>query len=107
MTAAAKTNHANEREHRRELAEKINALLVGRINTVGSLTLLAGTTSTVITDANAHPNCMPILTATNAPAAQLVGGAIGVRVSARNTGSFTLTHGSPASDCTFLYALLG
>lgn len=107
MTAPVSTENARDSEHRREIANALNQVLRGQINTVGELTVLAGTTSTVIADVNAHMGSMPILTATNAPAASLVGGAVGIRVSARAVGSFTLTHGSPASDCTFLYALLG
>lgn len=102
MTAAVKTSGTKEAEHRRELATAINQLIIGRINSVGTLTIANATTSTVVTDPNAHVGSVPLLTPTNAAAA-----AISPYVTARSLNSFTLTHANPGAPATFLYALLG
>lgn len=102
MTAAVKTSGAKEAEHRRELATAINQLIVGRINSIGEITIANGTTSTVVTDPNAYARSVPLLIPTNAAAA-----AISPYVSARSLNSFTLTHANPGASATFIYALLG
>lgn len=104
MTAAVKTSNANDKEHRRELATAINALIIGRINSIGSFTSANGTTSTVVTDTNAHPGSIPRWTPTNAAAAAIQNS---MYVSARGNGTFTLTHNNPGASATFIYSLLG
>ncbi|MGJ4906577.1 hypothetical protein [Bradyrhizobium sp. HKCCYLS2033] len=85
----------------------LQQLAAGRSNAVGSVTLAAGTTATVVADKNCAAGSTPILTpATASAAAELGNGTI--YVSAVANGSFTLTHASSAvTTRTFLYALLG
>lgn len=104
MTAAVKTSNANDVEHRREIASTVNALLLGRINAIGTFTAANGTTSTTIADANAHPGSVPRWTPTNAAAAAIQSS---MYVSARGAGSFTVTHTNPGASATFIYSLLG
>lgn len=89
----------------REIAERINALILGRINTVGTVTLVANATTTTVTDENAHRQVAPILIPTTANAAAALATTY---VSARGSGTFTLTHANAATtDRTFIYVLLG
>lgn len=98
MTQALSTNPSP-----REVSERVNALLLGRVNTGSTVTLAANVTTTVVTDANAHAGSNPILTPTSANAA-----AENYWISARATGSFTITHANAATtDRTFIYSLLG
>lgn len=107
MTAPVSTENARDSEHRREIANALNQVLRGQINTVSELTIANGTTSTAVADVNAHMGSMPILMPTNATGAALIGSATGVYVSSRGVGTFTLTHPNPGASATFLYALLG
>jgi hypothetical protein len=84
----------------------LQQLAAGRSNAVGSVTLAAGASTTVVADKNCSAASTPILTpATAAAAAELGNGTI--YVSAVTNGAFTLTHVNSAAARTFLYALLG
>lgn len=100
MTSAVKSTNSNEAEHRREFATAINQMLLGRLNCTGSFTILTGTTTTVVSDQNAHANSVPLLT----PASDTT---LHPYVTARTFGSFTLTHAAAVADTNFLYALIG
>lgn len=87
------------------IAETVNKLLSGRANNVGSITLTAGATSTVVEDNQFESAMVPLLIPTSANAATAISG---LYVSARVNGSFTLTHANTADlDKTFLYARWG
>lgn len=86
----------------RELATTLNLVLQGRINAVGSFTVGAADTSTVVSDVLAHSGSVPLLMPANATAAAMT-----PYVSARSLGSFTLTHAAPGASADFLYVLLG
>lgn len=87
----------------REVSERVNALLLGKINTTGTVTLSANVTTTTVTDINAHSNVVPILVPTTANAA-----AEDWRITSRATGSFVITHANAATtDRTFIYILMG
>lgn len=104
MTVAVKTSNSNEVEHRRELATAINLLILGRINSVGEFTAANATTSTVVTDTNAHSGSVVHWTPTNAAAAGIQAS---MYVSARGPGTFTITHNNPGASATFIYSLHG
>jgi hypothetical protein len=86
-------------------AESINGLIDGKLDVVGSLTLEDGATSTVVSDNKFESNMVPVLIPTTANAA---GALATTYLSARASGSFTLTHANTADvDKTFLYVRLG
>lgn len=103
MTQAVNTTNSSESAHRRELATAINGILLGRINSTGTFVMTNGSTSTVVTDPNAHPGSVPLIMGASAtlPSAQTI------YISARALGSFTVAHAAPVGDKTYLYALLG
>lgn len=93
------------------LASKINQIMQGKTNNIGTLTLTPNVTSTVITLAkgqigeDTYINFQP--TTANA-AAELAAG--GMYESARSVANstFTITHANAASaDRTFRYVLIG
>jgi hypothetical protein len=85
--------------------ESINALIDGKLDVVGTLTLEDGATSTVVLDNKFESNMVPVLIPTTANAA---GAVATTYLSARAKGSFTLTHSNTAAtDKTFLYVRFG
>lgn len=87
----------------REISERVNALLLGKVNTTGTVTLSANVTTTTVTDINAHSGSVPVLVPTTANAA-----AEDWHITSRATGSFVITHANAATtDRTFIYVLMG
>lgn len=87
------------------LTETVNLILRGRANNTGTFTLDAGTGSTTVVDPAFESSMVPLLIPTTANAA---GALSGLYVSARDKGSFTLTHANTGTtDRTFLYARWG
>lgn len=91
----------------RQAALTINNLLVGKINSVGSVTLTANQTTTVVSDPLATINSfiefMP--TTANAASEKAAGG---MYVSSQGNKTFTVTHANAATvDRTFRYVVLG
>lgn len=84
----------------REIAEVVNSLRAGRINTDRTLTLGTGS-QTVVNDFYAHSSCVPIFTPLNAAAAD--------RMWVQSLGDQTFTIGHPSSTASRLirYAVLG
>jgi len=91
---------SNEGEHRRQLATAINELIRGRVNSTGTFTIAAAATTTTVSNALAHAGSVPLLIPTQATT-------LVPYVTARATGSFTLTHAAAGAATTFLYVLLG
>lgn len=87
------------------IAETINKILGGRANNVGTVTLAAGGTSTVVMDNLFESAMAAMLVPTTANAAVALATTY---VSARDNGTFTLTHANTATiDRTFLYVRWG
>jgi hypothetical protein len=85
----------------------IQQLAAGRSNAVGSVTLSAGSSTTVVLTPNCAAGSTPILTPATANAAAELGNGT-MFVSAVANGSFTITHANSATaDRTFLYGILG
>jgi hypothetical protein len=89
----------------REIAERVNRLLQGKLNAVTTLTLTANATSTTLTDPRiggaTFIDFMP-LTA-NAAAARA-----SIWISARGIGTATITHANDANvDKTYDVLLIG
>lgn len=94
-----------EADHRYKLATAINQLIIGKVNTVGTVTLTANATTTTLTNshigADSFIQLMPITA--NAAAAITT-----TYISARVTGSATITHANNAqADKDFVYVILG
>lgn len=87
----------------REISERVNGLLNGKNNATGTVTLTASATTTTVSDALATEICVPVLIPTTSNAA-----AESWYISARATGTFTITHANAGTtDRTFLYVLFG
>ena len=85
----------------------LQQLAAGRSNAVGTVTLAAGSATTVVTDKNCAAGSTPLLTPASANAAAEVGNGT-TYVSAVANGSFTITHANNVTaGRTFLYAILG
>lgn len=98
MTERLKT----EGESPRDVARAVNQILDGKINSVGSVTLDTGTTTTLVADYRCSVNSKVLLTPTSANAA-----AESPWVSAAKQ-SFTITHASASTtDRSFGYVVLG
>lgn len=98
MTERLKT----EGESPRDVARTVNLILDGKINSVGSVTLGTGTTTTLVADFKCSVNSKVFLTPASASAA-----AAAPWVTAAKQ-QFTITHDSAtATDRTFGYVVLG
>jgi hypothetical protein len=84
----------------RQLAQAVRELVAGGTNAAGSFTLAVGATSTPVKDTLATPGCWVLITPTSAGAA-----ASGAFISAKGSGSFTVTHASAAAGSTFDYVI--
>jgi hypothetical protein len=85
----------------------LQQLAAGRSNAVGTVTLVTGASTTVVTDPNCAAGTVPLLTPASATAATEVGNGT-MYVSAVANGSFTITHANSSTTArTFLYALQG
>lgn len=89
----------------RVVIERINRILQGKLNAVTTVTLTAGATSTTLTDSRISAESFIGLTPTTANAATAT--AV-LRVSAKTSGSATLTHNSTAdTDRTYDVLIIG
>lgn len=89
----------------RQALEGVRRAMQGKLNVRGTVTLTASTTTTAVTDervsAQSYIGLMP--TSSNAAAALAT-----TYVSARDKGTFTLTHANNAQvDRTFVYIVIG
>jgi hypothetical protein len=96
---------ANAVEHRRQLAQRANGALRGKLNAVTQLTLTPSSTTTTFTDARIGANTFIGFSPLTADAAAAM---TGLYVSSQKNGSATLTHASASSvDRTFNILLIG
>lgn len=97
--------HSDERVHRTGIAETLNNVARGKLNNSGSFTLAASTTTTTVTDDRVGANSIIVTSARSATAAAA---ADTIWISAKNDGSFVITHDSTADvDRTFDYLVFG
>lgn len=98
---------ANEKEHRRQLAQLGNNLLQGKMNAVIKVTLAANAASTVVTDSRIGANTGLCFSPLSANAAAALAG-LWVDASAQTNGTATLHHANTATnDRTFNVLLIG
>lgn len=94
-------------EHRRFLAEGINLLYDGKVNSTGAITLTVSSATTILTDRRIGPSSFISFMPTTANAAAEVGNGT-MYVSARIEGQATITNANNAqADRTFAYVVLG
>lgn len=90
---------------RRSVEDRVNLILAGKINATKSVTLTAGATTTTLTDARISAASYIGLMPTTATASAAMDA---VYVSARTSGSATLTHDNTADvDRTYLALIIG
>ena len=93
----------DEEEHRRILATRLNSTIDGKLNSTGSVTLTASTTTTVVTDKRASAISFIQMMPTTANAA-----AEAWHIASQTSGTFTIIHASAATtDRTFRYLIIG
>jgi hypothetical protein len=96
----------NERDLTK-LTLAINELASGRCNATGTLTLVAGATTTTVTAPTCALGSVPILVPTTANAAAEIGNGT-LYVSAVGKGTFTVAHASNGqADRIFSFVCLG
>ena len=85
----------------------IQQLAAGRSNAVGTVTLVTGAATTVVTDKNCAAGSVPVTVPATANAAAELGNGT-MFISAVANGSFTIGHANSAvTGRTFMYALIG
>jgi len=85
----------------RALAQAVRELTTGGTNAANSFSLATGATTTTVKDDLATPGCWILITPTSANAA-----AAGAFVSAKGSGTFTVSHASALAGSTFDYLIL-
>lgn len=86
-------------------ASIVNAMLDGKLNSFGSFTLTAASTTTVVNDPRAGIDSVVLPMPRSATAAAAM---TALYVSAKGKGTFTLTHDNTADiDRTFDYVVIG
>jgi hypothetical protein len=89
----------------RDLRQIVAGIMDGKINATGAVTLTASDTTTTLTDPRIGAGSVILFMAMTANAKTA---AANLYVSARTSGSATLTHASSANvDQTFGYVILG
>ena len=87
------------------IIERVNRLIQGKLNVVTTVTLAAGATTTTLTDSRISAESYIGLVPTTANAATAM---TALYVSAKTSGSATLTHNNTADvDRTFDVVILG
>jgi hypothetical protein len=97
----------DEKQHRRDMARTINALLIGKLNVTLDVTLNRSATSTTITDARIGITTAVIpAVALTSDAAQIIDK--GIWVDTIQSGSAVVHHVSaPQSDLTIRFVFIG
>lgn len=99
------TFQADEKTHRRKIAEWTKTANQGHIPVTGTVTLTPSTTTMTIQDQRCGPNSHVSLTPTTAKGASAMPS---LHVSSYNKGNFVLAFASSATTTkTFSYSILG
>lgn len=93
----------------REIAERVNAILRGKINSIGAVTLTANSASTIVKAAIGSTSVVILFPQTLNGAAELGNGTLYIDPSNYvNNTSFQITHANNSqADRTYGYAILG
>ena len=91
----------------REVSSAINLLLEGKLNSIGSFTLTASTTTTTITELRASSDSVILYSPLSANASAEIGNGT-IFISARNKQNFVVTHANNGqTDRNCMYVVLG
>jgi hypothetical protein len=102
---AVPVRYPDEVEHRTKLALTVNGILTGKMNNRGSVTLRASQTTTTVSDINATPFSIVIISPGTANAAAENAY---VNPADYTDGQFIVTHASAVStDRSFRYIIFG
>lgn len=97
----------SEANNPREIAQVVNGVLDGKLNSTGLVTLTASSTTTAVTDYRASSTSIILLMPTTANASSEIGNGT-IFISTRAKQSFTLTHANNSqADRTFGYCIIG
>ncbi len=97
----------DQKEHRREIATKVNTILQGKINVFIDVTLRDGHTTTTLTDARIgyYSAIVPAMAMTANAATAITAG---IWVNGVKSGQATLNHASSANtDQTIRFLIIG
>lgn len=96
----------DDRAHRKLMTLWMQQVHLGHIANIGTVTLLASTTSTTVADSRVGPNSFIWFMPTTLNAESEMSNGISVRT--RGKQQFVITHKSnAATDKTFVYCILG
>lgn len=96
---------ADEKMHRRAIANWEREAHLGHLGNVGTVSLGTGTVETVVTDFRVGPSSVIALMPTTSAAAAAIPTTY---ISSRSADAFTITHANSGSaDRQFAYSLLG
>jgi len=99
------TQVLSKKPSEREISDRVNLMLDGKLNNTNSVTLTANQTTTTVTDPSVHENSSIFLMAQTSNAAGETPYILTANIIA---GQFIITHANAAStDRTFLYTFLG
>lgn len=105
MTTGASFPAVSQGASSREVVERINRVMQGKLNAVTTVTLAANVTTTTLTDSRIGANSYLGFSPRSANAAVATGN---LWVSAKTKGSATLTHANTATtDRTFDVLVIG
>ena len=90
----------------RDVAQVVNQLIDGKINSTGSVTLTNSATSTVVSDLRASADSIILFMPLSANSATELYGST-MYISARSKQSFTITHANNSNTRLFGYVILG
>jgi|TARA_B100000900_G_scaffold327347_1_gene287455 hypothetical protein len=92
-------------QHLRLVSTSLNNTINGKLNSTGTITLRASQTTTTLTDARIGGNSIILFMPTTANGSTAFNG---LHVSARSSGSATLTHASSGNtDQNLSYCVIG
>lgn len=95
----------DDKRHRRNIAAYLREVHQGHLGNVGTVTLMTGTVSTVVTDFRVGPNTVISLMPTTDNAAAAIPSTY---ISGRSAEAFTITHANTTTaDRAFAYSVLG
>lgn len=102
MSLLAPRSSLNEVSHRMQIADAANAALRGELLNTGTVTIVAGATSTTITDARLGVGKLLLLTPLDA-----YGAGLAWHLESMGNGSCVVGHSALAHDAAFGWVVIG
>jgi len=95
---------ANQGGNPRQVAEVVNRVLDGGLNSTGSVTLQTSSATTVVSDVRVGENSVITFMPKDANAAAEL---TALYISARTNGTFTITHNNSGTTRAYEYIIIG